>query len=130
MGPFLTDECVKYSEIHQNFNDHRILTLVSSITTSTTTTSTTVTLERALTGRYWACCKTSCAWPGKAAVTNPVQSCAHDGVTVVDPNAVSSCDGGGSFMCLNQQPWNVSDTLSYGYVGAYISVRSLIDDSS
>jgi len=25
-------------------------------------------------------------------------------------------------MCNNQQPWNVSSTLSYGYAAAYISV--------
>lgn len=26
-------------------------------------------------------------------------------------------------MCNNQQPWNVSSTLSYGFAAAHISVR-------
>jgi hypothetical protein len=28
-------------------------------------------------------------------------------------------------MCNNQQPWNVSSTLSYGYAAADISVRQI-----
>jgi hypothetical protein len=46
---------------------------------------------------------------------------------VVDPNTQSVCGGGGisgpAYMCTNQQPWNVSSTLSYGFAAADISVR-------
>lgn len=38
------------------------------------------------TTRYWDCCKASCSWPGKAPVTNPVGTCAKDGVKLVDVN--------------------------------------------
>ena len=44
-------------------------------------------------------------------------------MTQVDVNTQSGCNGGGGFMCNNQQPWNVSATLSYGYAAAHISVR-------
>ena len=75
------------------------------------------------TTRYWDCCKGSCGWPGKASVTNPVKTCARDGITQVDVNTQSGCNGGSAYMCNNQQPWNVSSTLSYGYAAAHISVR-------
>ncbi len=76
-----------------------------------------------MTTRYWDCCKASCGWAGKASVTNPVETCAQDGVTPVNDNTQSGCNGGSAYMCNNQQPWNVSSTLSYGYAAAYISVR-------
>ena len=79
--------------------------------------------QSGVTTRYWDCCKASCAWAGKASVTNPVQTCARDGVTPVDVNAPSGCNGGNAYMCNNQQPWNVSSTLSYGYAAAHITVR-------
>jgi hypothetical protein len=69
-----------------------------------------------VTTRYWDCCKASCAWNGKESVTNPVRTCEKDGVTPIDVNAQSGCGGGPAFMCTNQQPWNVSDTLSYGSI--------------
>ncbi len=78
-----------------------------------------------MTTRYWDCCKASCGWPGKALVTNPVRTCAQDGVTPVDANTQSGCTGGTAYMCNNQQPWNVSSTLAYGYAAAYISVSDV-----
>ncbi len=75
-----------------------------------------------VTTRYWDCCKASCGWAGKASVSNPVKTCARDGVTAVDVNTQSGCNGGSGYMCSNQQPWNVSSTLSYGYAAAYITV--------
>jgi len=110
-----------------------IIGLSSSSSSSSTTTSRSITSSTAaslgsnfstgVTTRYWDCCKASCGWPGKASVTNPVETCARNGVTPVDPNAQSGCGGGPGYMCTNQQPWNVSSTLSYGYAAAYISVR-------
>jgi len=74
-----------------------------------------------VTTRYWDCCKASCGWTGKASVSNPVQTCAADGVTPVGVDTQSGCNGGSAYMCLNQQPWNVSATLSYGFAAAHIS---------
>jgi hypothetical protein len=52
-----------------------------------------------------------------------VQTCEQDGVTPIDSNTQSACVSGSAYMCNNQQPWNVSSTLSYGYAAAVISVR-------
>ncbi len=79
-----------------------------------------------ITTRYWDCCKASCAWTGKASVTSPVKTCLADGITSADVNAQSGCNGGSAYMCNNQQPWNVSATLSYGYAAAYISVSDYL----
>jgi hypothetical protein len=78
--------------------------------------------QNATISHYWDCCKASCSWPYKASVTNSVEVCAQDGVTAIGNNNQSVCLGGDSYMCTNQQPWNVSDTLSYGYAGASIIV--------
>lgn len=70
--------------------------------------------------RYWDCCKPSCAWSGKASVSNPVRTCARDGITVVSSNTKSGCDGGSAYMCNSQQPWAVNSTLSYGFAAVNI----------
>ena len=96
------------------------------MSTETTTTTTTASVNEGrvpgVTTRYWDCCKASCGWAGKASVTNPVLTCKADGVTAIGVNEQSGCNGGPAYMCNNQQPWNVSSTLSYGYAAAYISV--------
>jgi len=73
------------------------------------------------TTRYWDCCKPSCSWSGKASVSSPVNTCNRNGSIISDVNARSGCDGGEAFMCTDQQPWAVSDTLSYGFAAASIS---------
>ena len=78
-----------------------------------------------VTTRYWDCCKASCGWSGKAPVSNPVRTCAKDGVTPVSINTQSGCNNGFAFMCNNQQPWSVSSTLSYGFAAASIQVRKI-----
>ncbi|CAO3701996.1 unnamed protein product [Rhizopus stolonifer] len=74
------------------------------------------------TTRYWDCCKASCSWSGKADVSSPVKSCKKDGVTAItDSNTQSGCNGGSSYMCNDNQPWAVSDDLSYGFAAASIT---------
>ncbi|UJR25708.1 hypothetical protein I4U23_007059 [Adineta vaga] len=101
-------------------------TTAKSSTGSSTTVKPTTTVgndgrENGVTTRYWDCCKASCGWAGKASVTSPVKTCARDGTTAVGENTQSGCNGGSAYMCNNQQPWNVSSTLSYGYAAAYIT---------
>ncbi|RKH35274.1 hypothetical protein D7Y13_02380 [Corallococcus praedator] len=72
------------------------------------------------TTRYWDCAKGSASWTGKASVTGPVKACASDGVTVLSPNAQSGANGGTAFMCNNNQPWAVNDSLAYGVAAAYV----------
>lgn len=77
--------------------------------------------KKGKTTRYWDCCKPSCSWPDKALVSEPVRQCAADGITpITDYNAKSACEGGSSYMCTDQRPWAVSETLSYGYAAASI----------
>lgn len=77
------------------------------------------------TQRYSDCCKASCAWPGKAAVTSPVLSCAQNGITRVDNNTQSICNSGSAYACTGQKPWNVSAILSYGFASAGLSVSKI-----
>ncbi|CAF2616788.1 unnamed protein product [Rotaria sp. Silwood2] len=93
----------------------------SSRTSSKTTPSTNDNRQLGVTTRYWDCCKPSCAWPGKASVTSPVKTCAQNGITSVDANTQSGCNGGTAYMCNNQQPFSISSTLSYGYAAAHIA---------
>ena len=76
--------------------------------------------NEAITTRYWDCCKPSCAWPGKAPVTNPVNTCNKRDVVHVNKIEQSACTGGNAFTCSNQAPWNVSNNLSYGFAAVHI----------
>lgn len=72
------------------------------------------------TTRYWDCCKGSCSWPGKADVSNPVTTCGKDDQPLSDYNTASASDGGDAYMCSNQSPWAVSDSLAYGFAAVNI----------
>ncbi|KAF9010907.1 glycoside hydrolase family 45 protein [Hymenopellis radicata] len=73
------------------------------------------------TTRYWDCCKTSCAWSGKASVTAPVLTCDANQNTLTDPNVKSGCDGGTAFACANNSPWAVDDNTAYGFAAVSIA---------
>ena len=123
-------QCLPASSSSSSSSSTRSSTRAPSTSSSSSTRGTSPTTsgndarQSGVTTRYWDCCKASCAWAGKASVTKPVQTCARDGVNLVDVNAPSGCSAGGNaYMCNNQQPWNVSSTLSYGYAAAHITVR-------
>lgn len=71
--------------------------------------------------RYWDCCKPSCGWSGKAAVSSPLQICDANDNPLSDPDTKSGCDGGTSFACTNNSPWAADDTLAYGFAATAIS---------
>ncbi|TVY56066.1 putative endoglucanase type K [Lachnellula cervina] len=76
------------------------------------------------TTRYWDCCKASCGWSGKATLasgSNPVTSCDAQDNPLTNYDAASGCNSGTSYMCSDQSPWAVSDTLSYGFAATTIS---------
>jgi hypothetical protein len=77
--------------------------------------------ETGKTTRYWDCCKGSCSWPGKAAVSAPITTCDKNDNPLTDANTPSACDGGSAYMCSDQSPWAVSDTLAYGFAAANIA---------
>ena len=92
----------------------RNLTILALLTTFATLGATQAS-GTARTTRYWDCCKPSCAWPCKAAVTAPVTTCDIHDQPLSDNNAGSGCNGGSSYMCSDQSPWAVSDDLAYGF---------------
>lgn len=72
--------------------------------------------------RYWDCCKPSCAWPGKAAVSNPAFTCDINDNPLSNYEAVSGCQSGGSaYTCTDQAPWAANDLVSYGFAATAIS---------
>jgi len=76
------------------------------------------------TTRYWDCCKASCGWTGKitlASGSNPVGSCDAQDKLLTNYDAVSGCNGGDAYMCSDQTPWAVSETLAYGYAATTIA---------
>ncbi|XP_076269491.1 endoglucanase-like [Rhynchophorus ferrugineus] len=76
---------------------------------------------QAHTTHYWDCCKPSCAWKiDDTHELKAVDSCAIDGVTVVDDNQQSGCadEGGNAYTCNAQQPFIINSTLAYGFTAA------------
>ncbi|XP_076269482.1 endoglucanase-like [Rhynchophorus ferrugineus] len=77
----------------------------------------------ARTTHYWDCCKPSCAWNYETFQIKAVDSCAIDGVTLVDDQQQSGCEetGGNAYTCNAQQPFIVNSTLAYGFTAASFS---------
>ncbi|RSL63967.1 putative endoglucanase type K [Fusarium sp. AF-6] len=71
--------------------------------------------------RYWDCCKPSCSWADKAAVSAPALTCDKNDNPISDANAKSGCDGGSAFACTNYSPWAVNDNLAYGFAATKLS---------
>ncbi|PHH59629.1 hypothetical protein CDD81_2814 [Ophiocordyceps australis] len=82
--------------------------------------------DTGVTTRYWDCCKPSCAWPGKARVSEPVRTCKKDDrwPEPRNPNAQSACSGGDAYACSNNGPWAVSNDLAYGFAAAKLAGQS------
>ncbi|KAI0861187.1 cellulase-like protein [Xylaria cubensis] len=75
------------------------------------------------TTRYWDCCKPSCGWTQKTNSGKLIGTCSQSDSPLNDNGATrSGCDSGGSaYMCSNQSPWAVSESLSYGWAAVRIS---------
>jgi len=98
----------------------RATALLALLTTSATLTNAGAS-GSGTTTRYWDCCKPSCAWSGKASVSAPVTTCDISDNPLTDSNAASGCNGGTAYMCSDQSPWAVNDTLAYGFAATTIS---------
>ena len=72
------------------------------------------------TTRYWDCCKPSCAWSGKAAVSAPVLTCDKND-NPISAATQSGCNGGGAFACSNNSPFAINDNLAYGFAATAIN---------
>ncbi|KAG9232436.1 family 45 glycosyl hydrolase [Amylocarpus encephaloides] len=82
--------------------------------------------QSGVTTRYWDCCKPSCAWPGKAQVSEPVRTCNKQDLwpSPLNSNAASACDGGEAYTCSNNSPWAVNNDLAYGFAAAKLAGKS------
>ncbi|OUM62864.1 glycoside hydrolase family 45 protein [Piromyces sp. E2] len=75
------------------------------------------------TTRYWDCCVASCSWKENVLASHPVNTCEKDGVTYISNfNYLRGnvCDNkpNGGYMCNDNQPWALTDNLSYGFAAA------------
>ncbi|GAM83105.1 hypothetical protein ANO11243_010910 [Dothideomycetidae sp. 11243] len=79
------------------------------------------------TTRYWDCCKPSCAWSGKALVSNPVQQCDKNNNPLAggDSNQ-SACTGGNAYNCADQTAMvNPENPLqAFGFAAANVGGAS------
>ena len=66
------------------------------------------------------CCKPSCAW-SMSGITSPVKTCDVSDQPLTNTNAQSGCAGGTAYMCSNQSPWAINDTLAYGFAAVSAS---------
>ncbi|GMF05542.1 unnamed protein product [Ambrosiozyma monospora] len=74
------------------------------------------------TTRYWDCCAPSYCWTGKSQSTKgTIQVCDKSGNVITGTDFQSGCNGGTAYMCPDQVPTVVSDTLAYGFAAASIS---------
>ncbi|KAK2801231.1 hypothetical protein FQN50_007791 [Emmonsiellopsis sp. PD_5] len=97
------------------------LALAATLLLSSATTISAQASGSGSTTRYWDCCKPSCAWSGKG-LTPPVTTCDKSDTPLSDPDATSGCEAGGAaFMCTNQSPWAVDDSLSYGFAAVRVN---------
>lgn len=82
------------------------------------------------TTRYWDCCKPSCAWPGKAPLSQgPLLTCdINDNPLSDGGDTDSGCEaGGGAFMCSAHAPWAIDDSLAYGWAAVRINGQTESD---
>jgi hypothetical protein len=91
----------------------------------TTGFTTVVAQSTGKTTRYWDCCKSSCAWEGKANVSQPVKTCDKSDNPIADLAAKNGCENGGTaYMCTDQTPWAIDDNLAYGFAAVKLSGKT------
>ncbi|KAH6657357.1 family 45 glycoside hydrolase [Truncatella angustata] len=74
------------------------------------------------TTRYWDCCKPSCGWGMKTNSGKYVGTCDKSDNHLGSSDTKSGCDNGGSaYMCSDQSPWAVNETMSYGWAAVKLS---------
>ena len=68
------------------------------------------------TTRYWDCCKPSCAWNDLSTlgIQSSVKSCNAQDQPLTTNTDQSGCNGGSAYMCSDQLPWAINDTVAFG----------------
>ncbi|KAK6537386.1 hypothetical protein TWF694_011573 [Orbilia ellipsospora] len=72
------------------------------------------------TSMYYDCCKPACAWPTQGDFLTGLKSCDVNDMVIQDDTAGNYCGGGPASSCIDQTPWAVNDTFSYGYASIFI----------
>jgi hypothetical protein len=58
-------------------------------------------------------------------VNKPIQSCDKSDNPLTSFAAKNSCESGGSaFMCTNQSPWAINDSLAYGFAAVKLAGKT------
>ncbi len=74
------------------------------------------------TTRYWDACKPSCAWTGNtgSSPNGTAKSCSINGAKLSNLSERNACESGGTaYACMDQVPWAVNDSLSYGFAASH-----------
>lgn len=74
-----------------------------------------------VTSMYYDCCKPACAWPKAASFISQLKTCQADNSPVREDTAGNYCGGGPASSCLEQTPWAINDTFSYGFASIFLS---------
>jgi len=105
------------------FNGFALLSLLAVTATVNAATTARLASGSGKTTRYWDCCKGSCGWDKKAQVSHPITSCGKNDQPLSGYSDKNACDNGGgqAYMCTNQSPWAVNDTLALGFAAAKLA---------
>ncbi|OUM62861.1 glycoside hydrolase family 45 protein, partial [Piromyces sp. E2] len=79
------------------------------------------------TSRYWDCCLPSCSVSNNTHVSKAVKVCKKDGTTFrsFTKNDIScGSNNDNLFMCNNNQPWALTNNLSYGFASAFSNIQT------
>ncbi|KAF3937383.1 Endoglucanase-5 [Dactylella cylindrospora] len=88
--------------------------LLTSLTTADTLSG------ESFTSMYYDCCKPACAWPTQGDFLSGLKTCDANNELIRDDTAGNYCGGGPASSCINQTPWAVNDSFSYGYASIFI----------
>ncbi|KAJ6258262.1 Endoglucanase-5 [Drechslerella dactyloides] len=80
----------------------------------TVRTSAAIPSGESFTSMYYDCCKPACAWPTQGRFISGLKTCNVNDQYVLDDTAGNYCGGGPASSCIEQTPWAVNDSFSYG----------------
>ncbi|KAF3905143.1 Endoglucanase-5 [Orbilia brochopaga] len=94
--------------------------LLVSASLLTMQTSAAILTGESFTSMYYDCCKPACAWPTQGRFISGLRTCDANNQYVLDDTAGNYCGGGPASSCIDQTPWAVNDSFSFGYASIFI----------
>ncbi|KAK6346667.1 hypothetical protein TWF696_006785 [Orbilia brochopaga] len=99
----------------------RILSsLLLSASVMTTQSTAAILSGESFTSMYYDCCKPACAWPTQGRFISGLRTCNANDQHILDDTAGNYCGGGPASSCIDQTPWAVNDSFSFGYASIFI----------